>query len=165
LARPEPIDSVQLLKMELLIGKLGMSPENIGVSEVEHATHRAIADPTKPHSTARIKRGGVVVHYFSVSGSRVGDISGDAADKLDRIVTPYKGRMPGVLDIGNRGINGPLQQLERKTKDVGSSFDSRSSRAAARGGNAVAGSSLTTYSRRTPARQDSSGRLGQAIGQ
>ncbi len=119
----------------LLIGKFEFPNENILVLSDTSATHSAIVKAFQSHLIAQAKHNDIIVFYFSGHGSKMKDRSVDEIDNLDETIVPHDSRDPGgkVFDTSDDEINGLLDLLSEKTKNITFSFDSCHSGTAVRG--------------------------------
>lgn len=130
------VNDVEEMKA-LLVGKFDFPPENITVVKDEGATRAGILQAFREKLIARAKKDDVVVFHYSGHGSRMPDVSGDEIDGFDETIVPQDSRQPGIFDISDDELNGLLQELSGKTKNVTFILDSCHSGSATRGGAAV----------------------------
>lgn len=130
------VNDVELMRA-LLIGKFDVAPENIEVLTNSRATRQAILATIRSHLIDKTKPGDIVILHYSGHGSRMRDVSGDEIDGWDETIVPHDSRTPGVFDINDDELNGLLQQLSEKTKNITFILDSCHSGTATRGGTTV----------------------------
>jgi hypothetical protein len=130
------VNDVENLKT-LLTGKFGFPPAHVLVLTDSAATHDGIVAAFKKHLIANAQAGDIVVFHYSGHGSQMKDVSGDELDGLDETIVPHDSRDPAgkVFDISDDEINGLLQELSKKTKNITFIFDSCNSGTVARGAN------------------------------
>lgn len=119
----------------LLLGKYEFPEQNVLVLTNEQATHAGIVAALQNHLIAHAERDDIVVFHFSGHGSQMKDISGDEPDGWDETLVPHDSRDPQgrVFDLSDDELNGLLQRLSQKTKNVTFIFDSCHSGTATRG--------------------------------
>jgi hypothetical protein len=118
----------------LLIGKFDFKPENITVLKDDQATRAGILQAFRAKLIARAGKDDIVVFHYSGHGSRMIDVSGDEIDGWDETIVPQDSRQAGVFDISDDVLNGLLQELSSKTKNITLVLDSCHSGSATRGG-------------------------------
>lgn len=118
----------------VLTNKFGLDKENVHVLTNEQATRDGIINAIREHLIAKARPGDVAILYYAGHGSQMRDISGDETDGRDETIIPHDSRTPGVFDISDDELNGLLQQLTRKTKNVTVILDSCNSGAGIRAG-------------------------------
>ena len=126
-----------LLMRTILIGKFGVPEDNILVLTNEQATHAGIVAAIQSHLISPAAPGDVSILHYSGHGSQMRDRSGDEIDGWDETIVPYDSRTDGVFDISDDQLNGLLQELTAKTKNVTFILDSCNSGTGLRAGNAV----------------------------
>lgn len=128
-----------LLMQEVLINKFMFPKTNIKVLRNEEATHERIVQEIRDH-LGQAKTDDVVIFHFSGHGSQMQDISGDeTVDNMDETLVAYDSRSANVFDVSDDEINGLLEELSQKTKNITFIFDSCHSGAAAKAANSVRG--------------------------
>jgi uncharacterized caspase-like protein len=130
------VNDVMLMR-DILVGKFNVPTGNIKILINEQATRKAIINAIKTHLINNSKANDIVILHFSGHGSQMEDSSGDENDGLEETLVPHDSRTAGVYDINDDEINGLLNQLTEKTKNVTFIFDSCHSGDAARAGNTV----------------------------
>lgn len=109
----------------LLIGKFGFKKENIRILKNEAATHAAIVATFRNHLVENSQRDDIVVLHFSGHGSKMKDLSRDEPDGFDETIVPYDSRDASgkIFDLSDDEINGLLQELNKKTRNITFVFD------------------------------------------
>ena len=131
------VNDIELMR-SILIGKFEIPDENITLLKNEEATRANIIQAIQSHLIEKANPGDVVLLHYSGHGSQMLDHpGGDEIDGYDETIVPHDSRTEGVFDISDDEINGLLQKLTERTKNVTFILDSCHSGAAARAGNAV----------------------------
>ena len=104
----------------LLIGKFGFKEDHIKLLIDEQATHAAIIQAFQDHLIENAQPNDIVVIHYSGHGSQMKDVSGDEPDGWDETIVPHDSRDPEgkVFDMSDDEINGLLQKLNTRTKNV-----------------------------------------------
>ncbi|MCA9468528.1 MAG: caspase family protein [Nitrospira sp.] len=132
-------NDVELMR-NILVGKFNVPAEHVTVLKNEQATHAGIVQAIQTQLIAKAQPDEVIILHYSGHGSQMRDAEGDQGDEidgLDETIVPHDSRTDGVFDISDDEINGLLEQLTQKTKNVTVILDSCHSGAAARGGTTV----------------------------
>ena len=131
------VNDIKLMR-DVLRGKFEVPAQNIKMLANEQATRRNIIEAIQTHLIDQAQAGDVVILHYSGHGSQMLDqADGDEIDGYDETIVPHDARSEGVFDISDDELNGLLNQLTQRTKNVTVILDSCHSGAAARAGNAV----------------------------
>ena len=131
------VNDVELMR-NVLVSKYDVPPANIKLLTNEQASRQNIIESIQTHLIDQAKAGDVVILHYSGHGSQMKDESGgDEIDGYDETIVPHDSRQEGIYDISDDEINGLLNKLTRKTKNVTFILDSCHSGSTARAGNKV----------------------------
>lgn len=112
------VNDVESMKATL-IGKFGFLEENITVLKDSAATHKNIINAIQQKLIDRAQPGDIVVFHYSGHGSQMNDVpNGDETDNMDETIVPYDSRQGGVFDVTDDEMNGLLNKLSDKTKNI-----------------------------------------------
>ena len=88
--------SLDLNMMHKTVQRLGFDQQNIQSLEKKQATYANIKQKITGWLTRNVYANDRVLIYFSGHGSRIPDINGDEADKMDEVLVPYDARIKRV---------------------------------------------------------------------
>jgi hypothetical protein len=118
---------------QLLVERYGFPHENVCVIVNEQATTAAFRSMFDAALVKRAKADDVAVLYFAGHGSQAPDENGDEPSGWDQTLLLHDARADGVKDLVDDELNGMLERLYARTKNVVVILDSCNSGSATRG--------------------------------